>query len=424
VTGTLLLRGGVDATGARLDVRVDPASGLIVDVAADVRPVPTDELLDCIDMVVLPAPAEPHAHLDKALSAGRAPNPAGDLVGAIAAWHAYRPSLDEGEILGRARAAAHELIAHGTTAIRSHVDVGPGIGLRGLTALVALREELAEQGLAELQVVALISPPLTGAEGAANRELLAAALEAGADIAGGCPHLDPDPVGATAAALDAAETAEAPIDLHTDETLDPAKLAVRDLARMVVARGFTAGAVASHCVSLGVQTPEVQAEVAGELAAAGVAVVALPATNLYLQARGVAQAPARGLTAVRALLDAGATVGAGADNVRDPFNCVGRSDALETAALLVMAAHLTPEEAWALVSDGARRAMGLPGATTLEPGAPAEILAVRGASLADAIARGSEHRTVIHAGRCVARTEVRSALAPLPQPLSTVPALT
>jgi cytosine deaminase len=413
----LLLRGGVDGAGARLDVRADPGSGRIVAAAPDLVPAPADELLDCSGMVLLPAPAEPHAHLDKALSAGRAPNPAGDLTGAIAAWHAYRPSLDEGEILGRARAAALELIAHGTTAIRTHVDVGPGIGLRGIAALTTLREELADQSLADLQVVALISPPLTGPEGAENRALLAAALEAGADVAGGCPHLDPDPAGATAVALDAAEAAGAPIDLHSDETLNPRALAVRDLARMVVERGFVSGAVASHCVSLGVQAPEVQATVAGELAAAGVAVVALPQTNLYLQARGIAASPPRGLTAIRALRDAGATVAAGADNVRDPFNCVGRSDALETASLLVMVGHLTPEEAWELVSAGARAAMGLP-AVALVAGAPAEILAVRGASLADAIGRASERRFVVHAGRCVARTEVSTVL----QPLSIVPA--
>ena len=419
MSATLLLRGCTDGSGARLDVRVDGTSGTIIAAATDLASLPGEDVLSCFDMVVLPAPAEPHAHLDKALSAAAAPNPAGDLPGAIAAWQAYRPSLDEDEILGRAREAAHELVMHGTTAIRSHVDVGPGIGLRGLHALVALREELAEQGLATLQLVALISPPLTGPEGAENRALLAAALEAGADVAGGCPHLDPDPVGATAAALDAAEAAGTPVDLHSDESLNPRALAVCDLARMVVERRFAAGAVASHCVALGIQPPAVQAQVARELADAGVAVVALPQTNLYLQARDVATAPPRGLTAVRALLDAGVTVAAGADNVRDPFNCVGRSDALETAALMVMAAHLTPEEAWACVSDDARAAMGLP-VVALVPGAPAEVLVVRGASLADAIARGSEHRFVIHAGRCVSRTEVRTAL----EPLSSVPALT
>jgi cytosine deaminase len=414
----LLLIDGVDGDGVRVDVRVDPASGLVVDVGSALAHGADDEVLDCAGMVVLPAPAEPHAHLDKALSAEAAPNPAGDLRGAIDAWHAYRPSLDAEEILGRAREAARRFVAAGATAIRTHVDVGPGIGLRGLEALVALKAELAEQGLADLQLVALISPPLTGPEGESNRMLLAQALEMGADVAGGCPHLDPDPAGATAVALDAAEAVGAPIDLHSDESLDPRKLAVRDLARMVVERGFVAGAVASHCVSLGMQEPALQAIVARELADAGVAVVTCPQTNLYLQARDVAQAPPRGLTAVRALLDAGAVVAGGADNVGDPFNCVGRPDPLETAALLVTAAHLTPQEAYARVAQDARAAMGLP-AVALVPGAPAELLAVRGASLADALGRGSEHRFVIHHGRCVARTEVRTALAPL----SSVPAL-
>jgi cytosine deaminase len=107
------------------------------------------------------------------------------------------------------------------------------------------------------------------------------------------------------------------------------------------------------------------------------------------------------------LLDAGVVLAAGADNVRDPFNPVGRSDPLETAALLVMAGHLTPQEAWEAISSGARRAMGLP-AAALQPGAPAEILATRGSSLADAVARASED--------CISRTVVTNALMPLPTP--------
>jgi cytosine deaminase len=161
------------------------------------------------------------------------------------------------------------------------------------------------------------------------------------------------------------------------------------------------------------QPADVQREIAEAVAAAGVAIVALPQTNLYLQARGVACSPSRGLTAVRALLDAGAVLAAGADNVRDPFNPLGRSDPLETAALLVMAGHLSPAEAWHCVSAASRRAMGLP-PVTLTPGAPAEILAVRGNSLTDALARAGEDRIVVHGGRCVARSVLTSELLPAP----------
>ena len=89
---------------------------------------------------------------------------------------------------------------------------------------------------------------------------------------------------------------------------------------------------ASHCVSLGMQPVERAAGDAEAVAAAGIAVVALPATNLYLQGRDHQQAMPRGLTAVRALLDAGVTVAAGADNLQDPFNPMGRACPFETAA--------------------------------------------------------------------------------------------
>jgi cytosine deaminase len=104
---------------------------------------------------------------------------------------------------------------------------------------------------------------------------------------------------------------------------------------------------------------------------------------------------------VRALLDAGANVAAGADNVQDPFNLVGRADPLETAALMVMAGHLSPMEAYLAVSTASRTALGLP-PVTIEPGAPAELVAIRGAGVRDAIALAPPGRIVVHRGQVVA----------------------
>ncbi|MEA2154514.1 MAG: cytosine/creatinine deaminase [Solirubrobacteraceae bacterium] len=410
---TTLLSDGVDAAGRPLDLLVDAAAGTIAAAGTRLQAPPGATVVDCSGMTLLPAPAEPHTHLDKAHSADRALNATGDLLGAVLAWHAYRPSLTEEDIALRARAAAEEMIAQGATAIRTHVDVGPGIELRALRALVELREELRAAGLAQLQVVALVSVPLTGEEGAPNRALLREAIVAGADVVGGAPHLDDDPLQATRELVAIAEHHDMPIDLHTDERLDVDALTVREIVTAAAAGRLSRGAVASHCVSLGSQTLAVQNEIAAQIAAAGVAVVALPQSNLYLQSRGVACSPARGLTAVRALLDAGAVLAAGADNVRDLFNPVGRSDPLDTAALLVIAGHLTPQEAWEAVSGASRLAMGL-APVTLTAGAPAEILVVRGNSLTDAVARADAERIVFHAGRCVARTAVTSELMPAP----------
>ncbi len=118
----------------------------------------------------------------------------------------------------------------------------------------------------------------------------------------------------------------------------------------------------------------------------------------------------RGLPALRALLQRGVRVGAGADNVRDPFNPVGRSCAFETASLLVTAGHLTPHQAWHLVSDGARSVMGLPAAGP-HVGRRAELLAVKAGSLVEAIATAPAGRLVIHRGRLIAHSHLHTHVA-------------
>ena len=320
------------------DVEVDEVAGTIVRVGQDLDPSGPGRAIDLKGYLLLPAPAEPHAHLDKAFLAERIPNPSGDLAGAIVAMDANRASLTAADIADRAERAARMMVANGITAIRSHADTMTGHGLRSVEGLVAARERLA--GLVDLQIVALVSWPVTGTAGAEHRALLEAALEAGADVVGGCPHLDDDPDGANEVLLEIAADHGRMVDLHTDETLNPCVLGLRDLAARVAKSGFPHRVAASHCVSLGVQPLGLQREVAAEVAAAGVGVVTLPQTNLYLQARDVPVAPPRGLTAIRPLLDAGATVAAGADNLQDPFNLVGRADPMETAALMVMAGHL------------------------------------------------------------------------------------
>ncbi len=140
------------------------------------------------------------------------------------------------------------------------------------------------------------------------------------------------------------------------------------------------------------------------------AVVTLPQTNLFLQGHGHVTGMPRGLTALRPLLDAGVTLAGGADNVQDPFNTMGRADPLETAALLVMAGHLLPDEAYAAVSAGARAAMGLE-PVSIAAGSPAELLAVRATTLREAIATAHPDRLVYHRGRLVAQTRSTTVFA-------------
>jgi len=366
-----------------------------------------DEIHDLAEWLVLPAMAEPHAHLDKALTAEEVPNPTGDLLGAIKAWvaNAHRFTADDTD--RRARAALDLLIPRGVTAVRSHVNCGEAIGADSVKVLAAIREDYRD--LIDLQLVALPSTPMTGPQGAGNRAALAQAIEAGIDVVGGCPHLDPDGQGLIDVVFDAATDAGLPIDLHVDETLDVDMLMLNNLATTVMDRGFDLAVAASHCVSLGMQPAEVQAETSRQVAEAGIAVIALPQTNLFLQGHSDPTAMPRGLTAVGALRDAGAVVAAGADNVQDPFNLVGRSDPLETAALMVMAGHVLPDDAYAMVSTKARQTMGLD-AATIAVGEAADLVVIDAVSTRAAIADAPMSRRVYHQGRLISTSSATATI--------------
>ncbi|MBL7551263.1 amidohydrolase family protein [Frankia sp. AgB1.9] len=398
------LRSARTAMGETVDVelangviaQVVPASPAGAITAAGVGPGD----VDLSGHVLLASFVEPHAHLDKALTASLVPNLTGDLLGAVAAMDTLRPMTTRADIIARAEAALRIHLAFGTTHIRTHVNVLTGVGLEGLEALIEVRERW--RGVVDLQLAALVNDT--------SGPLLRAALRLGADVAGGCPHMEDDPDRAVAACLDAAGEAGVPIDLHTDETLDPAALSLVTMADLVSRTGFPHQVTASHCVSLSMQPLDRQEEIAEQVAAAGIAVVALPQTNLFLQGRGHPVATPRGLTAVAPLLRAGATVAAGGDNLRDPFHLVGRGDALEVAALMVIAGHLDPARALHTVTEAPRAALGLP-AVDLSPGAAADLVAIPGTDALDALGAAGVARTVWRDGRIVAHTVVHSELA-------------
>ncbi len=399
--GDLVLGGATLLDGSVADVRI--ADDVIVDVgpAGSTPPSADDERLDLAGHVLSPAAVEPHAHLDKAFLAELVPNRSGDLYGAIDGMVAYRSELSVEETIERAERAARLLAHNGFGAVRSHADTTTDHGLRSIEALIEVRRRVAD--LIDVQIVSLCGWPTAGAAGAEQRALLLEALAMGADVVGGCPHLDPGGTRpATEVLLAIAADHELPVDLHTDETLDEDVDGLSELAELVVATGFPHPVTASHCVSLGMKSPARQREVAEAVAEAGIVVVALPGTNLILQGRGQDQAMPRGITAVGALRAAGAVVAGGADNLQDPFNPLGRGDPFDTAALMMIGAHLSAPDAWTSVTDGARCALGRP-PTSVAPGQPADLLAAPAANVREAIAFAPHDRIVIRGGRVVER---------------------
>ncbi len=402
VTDVLIADGMITAVGndaVRVRAERDPAAAdCIRGQTPDAIPGNAGDLVevDLTGWLLLPAAVEPHAHLDKAFLAEQIVNPTGDLLGAIDAMSANRHLLDVADTVTRAERAARLLAANGYTAVRTHADTTIDHGLRSVEALVEVRRRVAD--VIDVEIVALCGWPVAGAGGADQRALLRDALDAGADLVGGCPHLEFDAgtLAATEVFLEIAADRGIGVDLHTDETLDPAIEGLAQLADLVLA-GFPHPVTASHCVSLGMHDTDRQRTTAERVAEAGISVIALPHTNLFLQGRGAVPMP-RGLTAVGALRAAGVNVAAGADNLQDPFNPVGKACPFETAGLMIMTSHLLPDDAWDSVSVNAAQALGRPTAG-IAPGAPADLLAVPAATTREAIAFGPAQRRVWRDGR-------------------------
>ena len=362
--------------------------GVIAEIGADLT-AEVEQSVDLAGHLLLPAAVEPHAHLDKAFLAERVENRTGDLAGAIDAMIALGDAITGADVIERAERAARLMAANGYVAVRTHADTVEYGGLRNVEALVEVRRRVAD--VIDVEIVALTGMPVVGAAGATHRALLRDALAAGADLVGGCPHLEPDRAieAATDVFLEIASDVGVGVDLHTDETLDPSVMGLEYLATQVIA-GFPHPVTASHCVSLGQRTADEQHRIAELVAAAGIGVVALPHTNLWLGGRNQQPVP-RGLTAVGALRAAGVAVAAGADNLQDPFNPMGRACPFETAGLMVLVAHDLIDTAWRAVSSDGRRVVGL-GGGSVEPGQVADLLAVRASTLRSAIAGGPAGR--------------------------------
>ena len=384
------LRGATLVDGTVVDVtiagdrvtRVDPASG---------GPLLAGEI-DLSGYLLLPASADPHAHLDKALSWDTIRPPAGDLRTAITAWRSYIATIDSAEISERASRAVQEYLANGTTAIRTHADVpAEGDPVRAVRALAEVRERFA--GSVHIEIVALAGPDTSDAR-------VEAALDAGADLVGGAPHPADDERADLSRLLDIAERWGCGVDLHIDEDLRRGDTLLEYARRT---RDWGVVRSAGHCVRLSTLPASSFARVAGAVAAAGIGVIANPMTNLWLQGWEEPIAMPRGIAPLGRLRRAGVLTAAGGDNLRDPFNPLGRADAFETAMLLVVAGHLPIDDAWRAVSDDARAVMALPEAGP-RAGAIADMLAVRAASLPEAVAAAPADRIVFSRGRMVARS--------------------
>ena len=375
--------------GARVDLVL--ADGRIAAVEPhDTSQRRTDAVIDGGGGLVTPPFADGHVHLDKTfLGHAHVPHRPGEPVRErIAIERTLRREIAL-PVADRGAALLTRALGNGTTAVRSHVDIDPEVGLEGLHAVLGLKARWA--GLVDIQIVAFPQSGILSAPGTAD--LLAAAMEAGADLVGGLDPLgfDGDAAGHLDVVFGIAERFGRGVDIHLHDGGEAGLAQMREIADRTDAAGLTGRVAISHAFAL------------GEPIGIGPTVAALARAGVAIMTHGPGPVPMPPVARLRA---EGVEVFAGSDNIRDAWSPFGNADMLERAMLIGYRQGANTDDDLAmlhdLATDAPRRVMGLaPG--RIAPGAPADLVVLREPTIPEALAFHRPRALVMRAGRVVAR---------------------
>ncbi|MBV8791290.1 MAG: cytosine deaminase, partial [Pseudolabrys sp.] len=234
--------------------------------------------------------------------------------------------------------------AHGVSAIRTHIDTYPETIDRNWQALREMREAWRDR--VDLQAVSLCPIDMLTDE---FGDRIAGTVARSHGLLGGVTRPSIGNHGAPLEDIDAlldrlfalAKRYDLNIDLHVDETHDPAAATLPFVARAAIRNGYKGRVVCGHCCSLAMQPDSTVDRTLDLLAEAEIAIVTLPTVNMYLQDRRVDRTPRwRGVTVVQEMLKRGIRVAAAGDNCRDSFFAYGDHDVVDTFRQAVRILHL------------------------------------------------------------------------------------
>jgi cytosine deaminase len=298
--------------------------------------------------------------------------------------------------------------AHGTVAIRTHLDSIPPQHDISWDLFERMRDSWA--GRIELQAVSLLSPDLL--IDPAMLDLVARRTAASGGLLGGALHTFPQSREAMRAVVDKAGELGLDIDLHTDETLNPTSNSLLHVAEAVLETGYDGKVLCGHCCALTVTDPDTQRHTIDTVAKAGIGIVSLPLCNMYLMDRDPAGATTpirRGVTLVKEFAAAGVKVAIASDNTRDPFYAYGDLDMLEVLREGARTLHFDhpQDDAWRwvrLVTAGASEIGGFAHKALIAPGLPADVVLFRARTWTELLSRPQSDRRVFRNGRAIATT--------------------
>ncbi|WOD40038.1 cytosine deaminase [Nodosilinea sp. E11] len=362
---------------------------------------PAQPAWDLRQGLVWPCFVDCHTHLDKGQTWFRHPNPDGTFDSALAAASADQRHWSAADLYPRMDFGLRCSYAHGTQAVRTHLDALNGQADISFAVFDRLRQEWA--GKIALQAVSLVSMDYYDDPAA---ETLADTVARYGGILGGVIYPQPGIEAQIDRAFALAEARGLDLDFHVDESLDPEAEGLRIVAETKLRRGFRGRVNCGHCCSLSVQASDRAQSTLARLKAADISVVSLPLCNLYLQDRQPGTMPRyRGVTLLPELRQFEVAVALASDNCRDAFFAYGDHDMVEVFTHSVRIGQLDrPIGDWPLaVTRTPAKIMGLE-AGLIGVGRPADLVLFKARSFSELLSRPQGDRRVLRQGTAIDTT--------------------
>lgn len=356
------LRGFDTTTSAHQAFAVTLEAGCI----ASIEPVPgrpTGTLLSAfVDL---------HVHLDKNFTVEHTGAIQGDLHSAITRIAEDRAGWTADGLHQRMTRGLAQAYAYGSRALRTHLDWVDVVQPPSVAVFQTLRAVWA--GKLTLQWVSL-TPLDVFAEPAAGRHI-AQAVQAGSGILGAFVYRNEALDAKLQRVFKLAVAQGLALDFHVDEGLDADAEGLRSIAELTIAHQMQGRVTCGHACSLSMQVPARALDTLALCAQAGIHLVALPTTNLYLQGAWDTTPVPRGITRLKEALEQGGSPSIATDNVADVFYPYGSYDLMDSFSLGVQAGHLAPAMDWLpCITTHPARAMGLVWDGLLRLGCPADLV--------------------------------------------------
>ena len=366
----------------------------------------TDSVVNAVpEGMLLPCLVDLHVHIDKTFVVQDTGAADGDLFKAIGIMAEHRANWTAGDIHSRMERALDQAYANGTRAMRTHLDWAEADKPRALAVFEQLRG--AWRGRITLQCVSLtpldlfddafcgedIALEVARVNQSGQRALGEAAL-LGAFVYRNARIYDK-----LQRVFDLADKNNLNLDFHVDEGLDADARGLKAIAELTIKNNYQGRVTCGHACSLAMQAPADARATLALCAQAGIHLVALPSTNLYLQGAWGSTPIERGITRLIEADALGVSISLATDNVADSFFPYGSYDLLDTFGLGVQVAHLSPADAWLpSISSRPAAAMGLPWDGKIRLGCPADVLLLAARNRFELLSPAGRARRVVRGG--------------------------